>query len=82
MPGRAIKNPFMEKVLREKEKISHCFCCLEHYNPAEIPYCITKALIRAAKGHVEDALLFCGANAYRCHRIETVEEVMADLCEE
>lgn len=82
MPGRAIKNPFMEKVLREKEKISHCFCCLEHCNPAEIPYCITKALIRAAKGQVEDALLFCGANAYRCHRIETVEEVMADLCEE
>lgn len=80
MPGRAIKNPFIEKVLREKEKITHCFCCLEHCNPAEIPYCITRALIRAAKGQVEDALLFCGANAYRCHEIETVEEVIKDLC--
>lgn len=82
MPGRAIKNPFVEKILREKEKISHCFSCLEHCNPAEIPYCITRALIRAAKGQIEDALLFCGANAYRCHRIETVEEIIADLCEE
>ena len=29
---------------------------------------------------VDNALLFCGYNAYQCDRIETVEEVMADLC--
>ena len=28
---------------------------------ANIPYCITDALISAAKGDVENALLFCGA---------------------
>ena len=72
MPGRAING--------EKEKITHCFQCLEHCNPAEVPYCITQALIRAAKGQVEDALLFCGANAFQCSKIETAEEVIKDLC--
>lgn len=80
MPGRAIKNDFIQRVSKEKERITRCFQCLEHCNPAEVPYCITKALIRAARGQVEDALLFCGANAYRCSKIETVDEVIKDLC--
>ena len=59
-----------------------CFRCLEHCNPAETPYCITKALINAAEGKIDEALLFCGSNAYRCEKIETVPEVMAALCGE
>ena len=82
MPGRAIKNAFMEKVSREPEKITHCFRCLEHCDPKNIPYCITRALIRAAEGDVDNALLFCGSNAYRCTKIETVPEVMRELCGE
>lgn len=80
MPGRAINNEFIKRVTGKKEKITHCFQCLEHCNPAEVPYCITQALIRAAKGQVEDALLFCGANAFQCSKIETAEEVIKDLC--
>ncbi len=80
MPGRAIKNAFLERTAKERETITKCFQCLEHCNPSTIPYCITKALIRAAQGDVENALLFCGANAYRCHKIETVDQVMKDLC--
>ena len=80
MPGRAILNTFQKKV-RAGEKIPHspCHGCLHKCNPAEIPYCITDALIHAAKGEVEDALLFCGANAYKATKIETVEEVIQDL---
>lgn len=80
MPGRAILNTFQKKV-RAGEKIPHspCHGCLHKCNPAEIPYCITDALIHAAKGEVEDALLFCGANAYKATKIETVEEVVQDL---
>lgn len=79
MPGRAIKNAFMEKVMRG-EKIPHgCHQCLKHCNPAEIPYCITDALIHAAKGEVSEALLFCGADAYKAERIETVREVIESL---
>ena len=80
MPGRAIWNPFLEKVSEKPENITHCFRCLEHCNPVTAPYCITMALIRAALGQIEDGLLFCGYNANQCDRIETVEEVMADLC--
>lgn len=82
MPGRAIKNRMMKRVV-DGEKISHspCHCCLHKCNPAEIQYCITDALIHAAKGEVEDALLFCGANAYKADHIETVREVMEDLKE-
>ena len=85
MPGRAIRNRFLEQVEERKAKgenakISHCYQCLEHCNPAETPYCITRALIHAAEGNIEEALLFCGSNAYRCKRIETVPDVMRKLC--
>ena len=82
MPGRAIKNKFLEQVSKGPLKVEWCFQCLEHCNPAQVPYCITKALINAAEGRIDDALLFCGSNAYRCEKIETVENVMKELCGE
>ena len=82
MPGRAIKNKFLERVAQGPVKVERCFRCLEHCNPATTPYCITKALINAAEGRIDEALLFCGSNAYRCEKIETVPEVMAALCGE
>lgn len=81
MPGRAIFNSFLKKIQESPEKITHCFHCLEHCNPASAPYCITMALIRAAQGQIEDALLFCGSNAAQCRKIERVEQVIKDLCE-
>ena len=80
MPGRAIRNRFLERVQEGRIPVKGCFRCLEHCNPAETPYCITRALIHAAEGNIEEALLFCGSNAYRCKRIETVPEVMRKLC--
>ena len=82
MPGRAIKNKFLEQVSKGPLKVEWCFQCLEHCNPAQVPYCITKELINAAEGRIDDALLFCGSNAYRCEKIETVEDVMKELCGE
>lgn len=84
MPGRAIRNRFLEgveqqKAAGEKAKISHCYQCLEHCDPKNIPYCITKALSNAAEGDLDHALLFCGSNACRCEKIETVADVMKDL---
>ncbi|MDE7223642.1 MAG: nitronate monooxygenase, partial [Acetatifactor sp.] len=80
MPGRAICNSFMRRV-NAGEKIPHRLCrgCLKNCKPAEIPYCITDALIHAAKGEVEDALLFCGAYAYKAEKLETVKEVIDSL---
>lgn len=77
MPGRAIRNSFLSRVMNgERTAPKKCLGCLRKCNPGEIPYCITDALIHAAKGEVEDALLFCGANAYKAERIETVKDVM------
>lgn len=80
MPGRAILNPFMKRVmLGEKIPHSPCHGCLARCTPSEIPYCITDSLIHAAKGEVDDALLFCGANAYKAEKLETVKEVIQAL---
>lgn len=82
MPGRAIRNEFLNRVQNGKIPVTHCFRCLEHCNPADTPYCITRALICAAEGKLQDALLFCGNNACRCKKIETVPQVMRELCGE
>ena len=79
MPGRAIRNAFLKQVEVERKPPKHCYQCLERCDRAKIPYCITDALVQAAEGHLDQALLFCGSNAYRAERIETVQEVMDDL---
>lgn len=79
MPGRAIHNTFLEKVERGGKKLCKCHKCLHRCNPGEIPYCITDALIQAAEGNVEDALIFCGANAWKISEIQTVSQVVREL---
>lgn len=81
MPGRAIRNKFIEKAGKEKCKIEHCYHCITTCRPAEIPYCITQALVNAAEGNLDEALLFCGENAYRCQKIETVKDIMEEFAE-
>ena len=41
-----------------------------------------QALINAAKGKIDDALLFCGAYAYQATHLETVKEVIDSLIPE
>ena len=79
MPGRAIHNAFLEKVERGEKKLCKCHKCLHRCNPGEIPYCITDALIQAAEGNVEDALIFCGADAWKISEIQTVSQVVREL---
>lgn len=79
MPGRAIRNPFLKQVEKGKLPIAHCYRCLEKCDHSKIPYCITQALVNAAKGDEDNALVFCGSNAWRAERIETVHEVMQEL---
>ena len=80
MPGRALRNAFTQRIENgEKEKITKCYGCLKNCKPAEIPYCITKALIDAVKGDVENGLVFCGAETYRINQMETVQDVVDSL---
>ena len=79
MPGRAIKNPFLKAAGQTPFKLEHCYQCLEKCDKTTIPYCITKALVNSAMGNTDEGLVFCGSNACKADRIETVEEVMKAL---
>ena len=79
MPGRAIRNPFSAKYGIQREKIKKCYNCVKPCNPATTVYCISKALLHAVRGEVDDALLFCGSNAYRVNELTTVDELMQTL---
>ena len=77
MPGRAIKNPFINHIMAgERCAPKKCLGCIKTCNPAETPYCITDALANAARGNIGEALLFCGADAWKTEKIETVKEVI------
>lgn len=79
MPGRALLNPFVKRIRACRQNVTGCFHCLKTCDPRTTPYCITMALIRAVKGDVDNALIFCGANAYRIKEITTVHDLMAEL---
>lgn len=82
MPGRAIKNLFLEQVAKAAVTKGKCHQCIAKCNPAEIPYCITDALINAVKGKTQEGLLFCGANAYKAKELEHVADIMKEFEEE
>lgn len=79
MPGRAIRNPFVEKTSKEKMPIEHCYHCISVCKPAQIPYCITNALVQAVEGNVDNGLIFCGDNVWRCEKIEKVSDIMLEF---
>ena len=60
-------------------KIQKCYQCLAKCNPAEVPYCITKALVDAVKGDVEQGLIFCGSNVGKIQEMMHVEDVIKEL---
>lgn len=77
MPGRAISNPFLAQA--EKPKIKKCYQCIEKCNPKENIYCITNALVNAAQGNLDEALIFCGSEVWQTKEITTVKDVIEDL---
>lgn len=79
MPGRAILNPFMKRAKEGQIPHEKCHLCISSCKGADTPYCITDALINAVKGKVDDALLFCGANAYRATHLEHVKDILLEF---
>jgi len=79
MPGRAIYNAFIKKSREGRIPHGPCHRCVSTCKPAETPYCITEALVNAALGNVENALLFCGTNAYRAEKLEAVKDIMEEF---
>jgi len=80
MPGRAIRNEFLNAVERGEKMPFHCpYQCIKTCPPKTSPYCIALALINAKEGRFEEGFAFAGANAWRCDKIVSVKELIAEL---
>jgi nitronate monooxygenase len=80
MPGRALKTPFIETVLRgEKINVNCNYRCLKTCNPLTTPYCISKALYNAVLGKMEEGLVFAGHRVSQVKKIISVKALIEEL---
>ncbi len=83
MPGRALRNEFIENMEAGKKKPFKCpYHCITSCQLENSPYCIALALTNAQKGNMKHGLEFAGENVYRCREIVSVKELMNDLVTE
>jgi len=83
MPGRAIRNGFLDDVSAGLRKPFACpFKCIVTCDYEKAPYCISLALLNAQKGRLESGFAFAGSNAYRVERIVKVSELVDSLVAE
>ena len=80
LPGRAIRNEFLEAVARGRKMPFACpYQCITTCAYQTSPYCIALALLNAKRGKLKHGFAFCGHNAYRVDKIVSVHELMAEL---
>jgi len=80
LPGRAIRNRFLEKIESGNKIPFKCpWKCLKTCDLKTSPYCIAQALANAKNGHLEEGFAFAGANAYRIDKIISVKELFETL---
>ncbi len=83
LPGRAIRNRFLEEVEGGKRHPVNCpWKCLRTCDYQTAPYCIALALVNAAKGNLKNGFVFAGSSAYRTEKISSVQEVLQEMLEE
>ena len=75
--GFALKEQ-VKQWLEEQKIPYHDFGTLDGAS-CDYPDMAAAACDAVVSGACEKALLFCGANAYKANRIETVKEVLEDL---
>ncbi len=80
MPGRAVRNKFLEDVGKGiKKPVSCAYRCIKTCNMKDAPYCIARALSNAARGDMENGFAFIGQEGFRVNQISTVKEVIERL---
>ena len=83
MPGRALRSSFLDRVKEGLKRPKACpFDCIKTCDVTHSPYCIMLALYNAFKGKLQNGYAFCGANAWRAEKIQSVRELMTSLCAE
>lgn len=79
LPGRAVRNPFANRIMVGPVPPKTCNACLKH---CKHNFCIISALIRAEQGDVETGLVFTGEYISRIKEILPVKEIIARLKQE
>jgi NAD(P)H-dependent flavin oxidoreductase YrpB (nitropropane dioxygenase family) len=80
LPGRAIKNSFMDKVNSGNAEPFKCYWkCLKSCDSKNVPYCIAQALHNASKGEMDKGFAFAGSKAYMATKIQPVYQVVMEL---
>ena len=83
LPGRAIRNEFIEDVNKGKKKPFKCpYHCIKTCNVKDSPYCIALALASAKKGKLKHGFVFAGQNAHKVKEIVSVKDVIGSLLSE
>lgn len=80
MPGRALRNEFVEKLMRGKQpNPEQCRNCLK---VCSYKYCIMDALENSRIGRVQEGLVFCGQNVSKIKDILPVKEIFRRIVTE
>ncbi len=80
MPGRALRNDFLDDVKAGKKKPFSCpYHCIVTCQPDKSPYCIALALTNALKGKLKGGFVFAGANSHRVKEILSVRSLVEKL---
>ncbi|MCD3246672.1 nitronate monooxygenase [Clostridium botulinum C] len=79
MPGRAVRNKFIEDIEKNPQNVKCLYNCLKPCNPSSAPYCISQALINATLGNIDEGLIFAGSNVYKINEIVSVKDLMIEL---
>ncbi len=82
MPGRAIRNTFLERAATGGVKFKCSYLCLRTCDPHTSPYCIAEALTNAAIGDLDNGFAFAGANVHRVDKIVPVKSLIDELAAE
>lgn len=83
LPGRAIRNQFLDDVSAGKKKPFKCpYHCIKTCDYKKSPYCIFFALVNAQQGKLKNGIAFAGVNAYRAKEITSVRDLMKSLMRE
>jgi NAD(P)H-dependent flavin oxidoreductase YrpB (nitropropane dioxygenase family) len=83
MPGRAIRNNFIDDINIGKMKQIVCpYHCIATCDYKKSPYCIVLALINAQKGRLKNGFAFAGETVHKIKEIISVKKLMAILSSE
>ncbi len=80
MPGRALRNEFLNDVEQGRRKPFKCpYHCIVTCDYTTSPYCIASALNNAKKGRMHKGFAFAGQTAYRIKELISVKELIDSL---